>query len=177
MNIDLFPDARSKPEDDKNSRFTLRPTMDWCKRTARSEEWDIDVAACEECHWAPRYFTEAEDGLVQYWRGRIWCNPPYKHLEPWLMKAWSAWVTDAPVVIAMLIPADRVEQPFWQRWVEPFRDGRASWPQAPDVLLTTHNLPGRQEFGHPGNKHGVNVDGAPFPVVLLVWRRIGAGNG
>ena len=40
------------------------------------------------------------------------------------------------------------------------------------VNLTTHFLPGRTRFGHPGNPEGVGVGSPPFGCVLLVWRRI-----
>lgn len=172
----MFPEARVA-KDDKNSRFTLEPTNVWAKQIANVTAWDLDVAACDEAHLAPRYFTAADDGLVQRWDGVVWCNPPYEDLEPWVRKAWTSWVSDSPKVIAMLIPADRVEQQFWQMWVEPYRDGRGRWHKAPDVELETHNPPGRQRFGHPGNPAGVNVDSAPFPVVLLVWRRNGERSG
>lgn len=36
---------------------------------------------------AARYFTKADDGLVQPWKGRVWCNPPYgRGLERWIEK-------------------------------------------------------------------------------------------
>lgn len=39
--------------------------------------------------WVPalRSFSEADDGLTQPWRGRVWLNPPYgKHTGSWLRR-------------------------------------------------------------------------------------------
>jgi ParB family chromosome partitioning protein len=41
---------------------------------------DIDPASCakaQEVIQAGLFFTEAENGLAQKWRGRVWLNPPY----------------------------------------------------------------------------------------------------
>jgi hypothetical protein len=48
-------------------------------------EFDIDVCAPPDgIAWIPaaRYFTQADDGLVQPWEGRVWMNPPYRHTLP-----------------------------------------------------------------------------------------------
>ncbi len=160
---------------DLDSRYTLPATLDWCQRTAGVDGWDLDVAACEEAHVAPRYYTARDDGLQQPWSApRVWCNPPYSDIGPWVNRAWRAMFDWECEVVAMLLPATRTEQPWWHREVEPFRDGRTQYG-APEEFsrfrLTTHHLPGRQSFGVPGNPKGVGVGSPPFGVVLLVWRR------
>jgi hypothetical protein len=48
--------------------------------------FDIDVASPPEgVPWIPtsRYFTQLDDGLLQPWHGRIWCNPPFSKPGPW----------------------------------------------------------------------------------------------
>lgn len=43
------------------------------------------------------------NGLDQDWTGeRIWCNPPFSDIAPWIRKAWSSWTTTHG--ITMLLP-------------------------------------------------------------------------
>ncbi len=109
------------------------------------------------------------DALVQSWRGeRVWCNPPYSRLEPWVEKAWTEMVDGGCSLVVMLLPANRCEQGFWQRHVEPYRDGEPFH----GVTLRTRFLPGRMRFkmpeGHQWDKRG---DRPPFGCVLLTWER------
>lgn len=166
--------APTVPDNEEDKRYTLPWTLDWCRRTAGVEAFDLDVAADDEAHVCERYYTVRENGLTQPWTGRVWCNPPYSDIGPWVRRAWQVVRATAvgvgwPVeVIAMLLPANRTEQPWWQEGVEPFRDGRQDRGLA--WSLTTHHLPGRQSFGHPGNPLGVGVGSPEFGCVLLVWR-------
>lgn len=48
--------------------------------------FDLDVAAPVGGPWhvpCDRYYTAADDGLVQPWDGLIWCNPPFSRFMPW----------------------------------------------------------------------------------------------
>lgn len=41
---------------------------------------DLDPASCEMANRtvkATRYYTQVDNGLIQPWYGRVWCNPPY----------------------------------------------------------------------------------------------------
>lgn len=123
----------------------------------------LDVAAAAHNTKCARYFTTADDGLHQSWAGeRIWCNPPYSNIGPWLSKAWEEHTSTNG--IAMLLPANRSEQAWWQRHVEPHRD-RAGSP------LCVTFLPGRMRF----IKHdqGASTIGPnerpPFGCCLLTW--------
>lgn len=150
------------PSLEEDERYTTRDTIDWCKRTARVDAFDLDVAACEESHHAPRFYTKTMNGLALPWDAeRVWCNPPYSNLRPWVERAWQETASARCSLVAMLIPANRTEQTWWQRHVEPYRDGRG--------LISTHFLPGRTAFARPGSG-GVGQSGAPFGCVLLVWR-------
>lgn len=159
--LDAFPEAAVDPTVDGDRRYTTRETMDLCMRLAEVQGWDLDVAADEESHWAASWYTTESNGLLQQWRGRVWCNPPFSDIAPWVAKAWTAY-RDCEVV-AMLLPANRTEQPWWQEDVEPWRD-------KPGGQLSVRFLPGRVKFGHPGNPKGVGVGSPPFGCVLLIWR-------
>ena len=167
MTGDLFPEARVDPGVDPDKRYTTRETMALCMRLARVEAWDLDVAADEESHWAPTWYGVKDDGLFAPWAGRVWCNPPYSDIEPWVQRAWSAIRRTRVEVIAMLLPANRTDQCWWQEHVEPFRDSVL----VGSLYLRTHYLPGRVKFGHPGNREAVGVGSPPFGCVLLVWRQ------
>jgi phage N-6-adenine-methyltransferase len=118
----------------------------------------IDACALSRNAKLPRYFSPAEDGLEQSWAGeRVWCNPPYSSIEPWVVKAAES---DAELVV-MIVPANRTEQGWWQRHVEPERDR--------DGAFCVEFLPGRQRFiGYDADGLGPN-ERPPFGSALLIW--------
>jgi phage N-6-adenine-methyltransferase len=126
----------------------------------------LDVAAAPHNAKCERFYTRADDGLTQSWQGsgeRIWCNPPYSDLGAWVSKAWSEWRSFArPALIVMLLPANRVEQKWWQEQIEPFRDREGS-------PLHVEFLPGRMRFIRPGVEIGPKGDRPPFGCCLVIW--------
>lgn len=85
--------------------------------------FNFTVDACALPHNAklPRYFTPEQNGCAQDWSGeRVWCNPPYSTIEPWVIKARGSGAD----LVVMLLPANRTEQGWWHRHVEPTRDLR-----------------------------------------------------
>lgn len=121
----------------------------------------IDVAAAAHNAKLPRFWTLADDGLRQSWAGeRVWCNPPYSAIWPWIRKAW--WETNCPLVV-MLLPANRTEQRWWQREVEPHRDRGG--------VLSVEFLPGRLRFIAAGAEGIGPNERPPFGCCLLIWNR------
>jgi hypothetical protein len=106
----------------------------------------------------------AFDGLTQVW-GRdevVWCNPPFSGLLGWVEKANSS-----PCTVVMLLPANRTEQPFWQQYIEPYRDG-----YGPFGLVRTRFLGGRKSFLYHGEVIGNSTSKAPpFGIVIVIWDR------
>lgn len=124
--------------------------------------FSIDVAASDHNAKLPRYFTEQVDGLQQSWTGeRVYCNPPYSNIAPWVHKAWSERKAG---LVVLLLPANRTEQRWWQEWIEPFRDQALS-------PLTIEFLPGRQRFLKPGQEKIGPNERPPFGMVLAIWTR------
>lgn len=129
----------------------------------------LDVAAAPHNAKTSRYYTREDDGLNQPWDGSaIWCNPPYSDIKSWVEKAWSEWDQSRlfggrPLEnIVMLLPANRVEQGWWQDLVEPFRD-------RPDSPLRVEFLRGRLRFDRPDWTPGPKGDRPPFGCCLLIW--------
>lgn len=141
----------------------------------------LDVAAAEHNAKCERFFTREDDGLSQPWglgptmnNERVWCNPPYSNLRAWVGKAWKEWsffpgkprrIAFAPEVIVMLLPANRVEQAWWQDLVEPYRDREGS-------DLRVEFLRGRMRFDRPGWTPGPKGDRPPFGCCLLIWEAV-----
>jgi phage N-6-adenine-methyltransferase len=124
----------------------------------------IDAAASAENTKCPRFYSIDDDGLAQsWWQERVWCNPPYSNIEPWIEKAWSEWRDSAgPELIAMLLPANRTEQGWWQRQVEPhLRERRADFH--------VEFMPGRLRFLAPGALEIKPNERPPFGCCLLIW--------
>jgi phage N-6-adenine-methyltransferase len=128
----------------------------------------LDVCALPHNAKLPRDYTPDDSGLERSWAGqRVWCNPPFSDIWPWVAKAWRECHAD---LIVMLVPANRTEQQWWQQLVEPNRDGRK--PQAPGYFdLRVEFLPGRTRFIKVG-ADGVGAnERPPFGCCLLIWEK------
>ncbi len=101
-------------------------------------------------------------GLEINWTGhRIFLNPPFSGLRPWVEKAWD----DPADIVCLLLPNNRSEQPFFQQLIEPYRDRGGS-------VLTTRNLPKRRPFLHMGQGIGNRTSkNPPFGLVVVIWDR------
>lgn len=120
----------------------------------------VDVASSVENRKLDRHWTAKENGLLQSWAGeRVYCNPPYSNIGPWIEKAWSERLAKLTV---MLLPANRTEQKWWQDGIEPFRD-RAG------TVLKVEFMPGRLRFLKAGQKTIGPNERPPFGCVLCIW--------
>ena len=58
-------------------------------------EIDLDPASnalAQKWIQAGNYFTQEDNGLIQPWQGRVWCNPPYgRQVRKWLEKALASY--------------------------------------------------------------------------------------
>lgn len=75
----LFPVEQSE----KTSDDYLTPS--WVFE-ALNLTFDLDVAAPPWDTHVPalRKYTKADDGLTADWYGRVWMNPPYSKVTPWV---------------------------------------------------------------------------------------------
>jgi phage N-6-adenine-methyltransferase len=128
-------------------------------------KFDLDAAANARNSKTYEFYSKDSpfgDGLSRKWGGRVWCNPPYSDIRPWVEKAWAEYRSGSCDIIAMLLPANRCEQGWWQDLIEPFRDGRGP--------LETRFYRGRFNFGLPDNPEGKFHSSPPFGCVLVIWR-------
>ncbi len=140
--------------DDRGTDPVLFATLD------HRFHFTLDVAAAPHNAKCARYYTRLMDGLAQPWAGeRVWCNPPYSNIRPWVEKAWAA---PADLVV-MLLPANRTEQGWWQELIERTRDRAGP--------LHVEFLPGRPRFVLHGNGHDTirPNERPPFGSCLVIW--------
>lgn len=135
----------------------------------------IDAAAAPHNARLERYWTIEDDALSQSWAGeRVWCNPPYSDIRPWVEKAWREWRGDSPPytgveLVVMLLPANRTEQGWWQELVEPERLRRIPGGFVDPSYFHVEFLPGRMRFDRPNAVIGPKGDRPPFGCCLVIW--------
>ena len=154
--------AQNHPQQRANAKVDDRalPPEDFAKLHERFA-FTIDVAASAENHKTALYYTQENCGLRATWSGeRVYCNPPYSNIRPWVDKAASEVEAE---LIVMLLPANRTEQGWWQDLVEPHRDRSGS-------RLRVEFLRGRLRFLSPGQTTIGTNERPPFGSCLLVWR-------
>jgi phage N-6-adenine-methyltransferase len=111
-------------------------------------KFDLDPCADATNAVASRYFTKAENGLVQPWFGNVFMNPPYSAIKDWLAKAFAESHREGVKRVICLVPA-RTDS----RWFH-------AWATRGDVYF----LKGRLKF--IGGLHG-----APFPSCLIQYQK------
>jgi phage N-6-adenine-methyltransferase len=89
------------------------------KAYLRIAEFDCDLAASPSNAVCARYFTEADNALVQPWKqgdGYNWLNPPFATIGPWVERAWWQLCASRAQTV-MLVPA-AVGSNWWRDWVD-----------------------------------------------------------
>lgn len=110
--------------------------------------FDLDPCAPIRRPWptATRHFTIEDNGLLQPWSGRVWCNPPYgKETGRWLTRC--ADHRNATVLIFA-----RTETGDWKNHV---------WPRADAVLF----IFGRLHFFHVDGRRARQNAGGPSALI------------
>jgi phage N-6-adenine-methyltransferase len=108
--------------------------------------FDLDACATPETAKCEQFFTEADDALLQDWRGVVFCNPPYgRDIGRWMRKAYLSALEGATVVC--LVPS-RTDTRWWHEFA---------------MRREVRFLRGRLKFGGARNS-------APFPSAVVVFR-------
>lgn len=117
----------------------------------------IDAAASKQNAKCDRFWTKKENGLAQSWGDeRVWINPPYSNITPWIEKA----VLFEAELAVLLVPVWTDRKWFLSLWKIVGSDTTN--------LIDVRFLPGRLKFRLPGEK---KTGPAPFPCMLLIFRR------
>lgn len=152
-------------KDDVDDRWTPAELFDPLHEQHR---FTLDAAASPENAKCAEFYTIERSGLGGMWAyHRVWCNPPYSSIGPWVAKAWYAMLVERAELVVMLLPANRTEQRWWQEHIEPWRD---SGPRL-GVQLSVRFLPGRLRFHRPGWTPGPKGNRPPFGCCLVTWER------
>lgn len=132
------------------SKTDVWETPGWLFRLLDREfNFTVDVAALPENAKCTRFYTKANNGLEQDWRGeRVWCNPPFdsKSLTAFVGKGARA-VADDPTTVAVFVVPVKADQIWWHEFA---------------LRAEVRFIRGRVEFG--GGDHA-----APMPVCVLVF--------
>lgn len=111
--------------------------------------FDCDACATNDNSKCERFFSPEQDGLKQDWVGTVWCNPPYgRNILEWVRKGFIS-ANSGKATVVMLLPA-RTDT----KWFHEYVYGKAE----------IRFLRGRLKFG--GSKNS-----APFPSMIVVWRK------
>jgi hypothetical protein len=113
-------------------------------------EFDLDPCSPLNRPWdtAKTHYTIEDDGLIQPWFGRVWCNPPYgKEMNPFLEKM----VTHEPGGMVLIFA--RTETRAFFDYV---------WGKGSAVLF----IKGRLKFHYPDGREG---EAAGSPSVLIAY--------
>lgn len=118
--------------------------------------FDLDPAADPRADvWGriPNHWTVDDDGLSKPWHGRVFVNPPYSRVRPWVEKAIEEVVHARRATrVAMLVNA--CTDTAW-------------WWRAIDTGAAPTFLRGRVQFLRPDGEIG----GSPrYGSAVLVWR-------
>lgn len=122
----------------------------------------LDVAASAHNAKCAAFYDGERNGLVQPWPGRVWCNPPYKDIGPWVRRAIEAIRHEAELVV-LLVPDTR-EVAWWREakaagaFDRPFPRRIAFLPPPGDVVKASNN-----RFGNALLVFGCPVCHGPIP--------------
>jgi hypothetical protein len=111
-------------------------------------EFDLDPCAPADRPWdtAKHHYNKHDNGLVQPWHGRVWCNPPYGRETAGWMRRMAEHNNGIALIFA------RTETKTFFRWI---------WGRATAVMF----LRGRLRFYNSDGSAPSNNAGAPSVLV------------
>lgn len=101
------------------------PRLDWStpralvRRIASTlgfEAFDLDPCATPQTAKAATWYSPVDNGLVQPWPGRVWCNPPFgtKNCFRWLTKGLDE-LDAGRCSLLVFLATPRTDQPWYHK--------------------------------------------------------------
>ncbi len=95
-------------------------------------EIDLDPATSEFAQKtikAKQFFTKEDNGLNRFWHGKVWLNPPYREITPWIMKLIDEYFYGRTTEAILLVNAYTESRWFQHLWQFPlcFTRGRINF--------------------------------------------------
>jgi site-specific DNA-methyltransferase (adenine-specific) len=116
-------------------------------------KFDLDPCATDENHKCRNWFTKADNGLLQDWKGKVFMNPPYgREIGQWMKKAFEEVANGNAEVVVSLVPA-RTDTAWWH-----------NFSMKGDIRF----LRGRLKFGDAKSS-------APFPSAIIIFKGATSG--
>ena len=123
--------------------------QDFFDKLNQEFDFNLDPCALPENAKCSKFFTPAENGLIQDWGGaKVFCNPPYgRKIIDWVRKCYEESKKPDTTVV-MLIPA-RTDTRYFHDYI---------YHKAKEIRF----IRGRLKFG--GSKNA-----APFPSMVVIF--------
>jgi phage N-6-adenine-methyltransferase len=112
----------------------------------REFHFDLDPCATDQNHKCSNWFTEKQNGLIQYWSGNVFVNPPFKEVAKWVEKAYNEVRARRARIVVLLIAA-RTDTRWFHKYLLPYANLRF--------------IKGRLTYSKSKNP-------CPFPVMIAV---------
>lgn len=113
----------------------------------------LDVCATHRNTKCPDFYTPQMDGLMQEWKKDAWLNAPYDKVAEWIGKAHQMHKKYNITITALTYA--KTDTKWWHNYIE-------------NRPVETHFLKGRLKFEHSNIP---SKNSAPYPSVVLIWRR------
>jgi len=124
----------------------------------------LDVCATNGNTKCPDWFNRSMDGLMQDWKKDFWMNPPYSEVGKWVKKAYEE--SNKWNVTGTALTYSKTDTKWWHEYVLGhaelnFLKGRVNFFK--DGTPVVNKNPKSKQFG--------KLQYAPYPSVVLVWRK------
>lgn len=168
--LDILPSIKprreaERPSADSDDWFTPMKLFD---QLYQEFFFTVDAAGCVGAPVSRaigRWYDVKADGLKQgYDRERVWCNPPYSDIAPWVERALISIVSGEAELWTLLLPS-WTDRAWWHDFIEPNRFGRTT------VHVEVRFIRGRVKFGYPGNPEAKGkAQGGFDPSAIVIFR-------